>query len=223
MQLPAEVQHAEIMDWWEGEHQRISEALPDRLPALFYHLDQKITQMQIKQLIKKGKFCAETLDPIAVEWIDKLYRELTHEANESLQVSQKLLDEDTKEGEWNYSEMALAGSALAVSVAPAAGVPFFAGGFTTAGTTILGVTFGGGALLALPVFAAAGSLVLLAMGAGTRGRAVDKLKSRIRNEVLQSAEKLVLGDPDNPKQPSLKGTLLDELYAVVLKRLELAK
>lgn len=223
MHLPVEVQRAEILDWWEAEHERISEALSDRLPSLYYRIDQEIDKMPIKDLVRRGKFRAETIEPIVVAWIEKLHRELTHELDESLRTSLNLLEGDGAGDEWSYSEMAVAGAALAVSAAPAAGIPFFAGGLTAAGTTVLGITFGGGGLLPLSVAALAGSAVFIALGPAARAKAVSHLKLRLRDGVHQGIETRVLGDPKNQAVPSLKGHLLNELYSVAVKRMDMVK
>ena len=220
MSLPVEVQRAEIIDWWETEHQRISEALVDRLPALYYRVDQEIAKVSVTQFRKKGRFLAETIEPAVIHWIEKIYCEFTHELDEALRKSQRSLEGKAAIDRWSYQELAFAGSALAVSVAPVAAVPLFAGGLTTAGVTVAGITFGGGALLALPVAALAGSIALIAAGPTVRAKAVSKLKSRIRSDLHQSIETRVLGDPNNPESPSLKGVLLKELYDVATKRLD---
>lgn len=221
MQLPVEIQRAEILDWWETEQNHISQTLPDSLPALYYKVDNVIDAMPVKAFIRKGKLHSEQIEPIVVEWLEKLYRELTHELDKSFRSSLKIVEGDPALDRWSYGEVATAGAALAVSAAPIAGIPFFAGGVMTAGVTVLGYTFGGGALLALPVVALAGSAVLVAAGPAARGRAVSHLKSRFKNAVHKAVETRVLGDPEKPSIPSLKGTLLGELRAVTLKRLEM--
>lgn len=154
--------------------------------------------------------------------MEKVYRDLTHELDESFRSSAEAVEGDGAHEQWTYSEMATAGAALAVSVAPIAGIPFFAGGLTAAGVTVLGLTVGGGAILAIPVAALAGSAILLAAGPSVRGKAVAALKARYRDAVHNAIEKRVLGDGTNPGSPSLKDKLQGELLGVALKRMEMA-
>lgn len=221
MQLPPEVLRAEILDWWEAEQERISHTLPKRLPELYYHVDQKIADMPLKAFIRRGNFYAESIEPIVTDWIENLYRELTHDLDESFCTSSKDLEGKAIYDTWSYGEVASAGAAIAVSVAPAAGVPFFAGGLTAAGFTFLGVTLGGGALMPLAVTALAGSLVILAAGPAVRGKAASYLRNRFKSVVQKAINTRVLGDADNPTVPSLKGKLRGDLYGVALKRIEM--
>ncbi|WP_422001189.1 hypothetical protein [Roseovarius mucosus] len=223
MQLPPEVLRAEILDWWEAEQERMYHALLKRLPALYYHVDQKIADMPVKAFIRKGKFHAETIEPIVIDWIETLYRELTHDLDDSFRASSKNLEGKGIYDSWSYGEMASAGAAIAVSVAPAAGVPFFAGGLTVAGFSFLGITIGGGALVPLAVTALAGSVVMLAAGPAVRGKAASHLLSRFRSVVHEAIDIRVLGDSDDPSIPSLKGRLLGELHGVALKRIEMVE
>lgn len=223
MSLPVEIQRAEILDWWEAGQEHISRTLPERLPALYYLVDQVIEEMPLKAFIRKGKFHTEQIEPIAVEWMEKLYRELTHELDESFRASSKTIEGKGAHDLWSYSELATAGAAIAISVAPMAGIPFFMGGLTAAGVTIAGFTIGGGALLALPVAALAGSAVLFAAGPAARGKAVSNLKARFRKGIHEGIELRVLGDPSDPSIASLKGRLLGELRGVALKRMEMVK
>ena len=119
--------------------------------------------------------------------------------------------------------MATAGTAIAVSAAPVAGVPFFAAGLTTAGTVILGFTFGGGSLMLLAVTAAAGSAILLAAGPAVRAQAISKLKLKFKNSLHEALELRVLGDATDVTVVSLKQTLFVELQGVALKRMEMAE
>ncbi|WP_394155011.1 hypothetical protein [Loktanella salsilacus] len=221
MQLPVEIQHAEILDWWESEHERISDALADRLPGLYYLVDQQIEEMPFTNLVRRGKFKVEHVEPIVAAWMDKIYLEFTLELDESLRASLHSLEGDKPGEGWSFKEMAVAGAALAVSASPVAAIPFFAGGLTTAGITFLGVTVGGGVLLATPVAALAGSAVLAALGPTARTKAIANLKSRLRSAIHAAIEVRVLGDADGQAHASLKGRLLSELYSVAAKRLAL--
>ena len=221
MQLPPEILRAEVLDWWETEQERISRTLPERLPGLYYHVDQKIADMPIKAFVGKGRFHASEIEPIIVGWIEKQYSELAHEIDGSFRASSDALEGKGTYDSWSYGEMASAGAAIAVSIAPVAGIPFFAGGLTVAGTTILGITFGGGALIPLAVTALAGSAILLAAGPAARGKAASHLRSRFKRVVHKAIEVRILGDNDDPSVPSLKGKLLSELYGVALKRIEM--
>ena len=221
MQLPIEIQHAEILDWWESEHERISVALADRLPGLYYLVDRQIEEMPFTDLVRRGKFKAEHVEPIVAAWMDKIYSEFTHELDESLRASLHSLEGDKAGDGWSFNEMAVAGAALAVTAAPVAGIPFFAGGITAAGLTVAGVTFGGGALLAIPVAALAGSAVLAALGPTARTKAIANLKSRLRSAIHAAIQVRVLGDANGQAHTSLKGRLLGELQSVATRRLAL--
>lgn len=221
MQLPIEIQRAEILDWWETEHERISQVLPDRLPALYHGVDQAIDEMPVTAFYWRREFYADQIEPIVVEWIEKLHRELRHGLDESFHASSEAVEGKGSHDEWSYGEMATAGAAIAASVAPIAGIPFFAGGFTTAGITVFGLTFGGGALLLLPIVALVGSLVLFATGPAIRDTASNKLKAHFKGAVHDAIKMRVLGNPKDQNFRSLKDILLSELYSVTLKRIEM--
>ena len=222
MQMPAEVLRAEILDWWEAERDRIAEVIPERLPALLYKVDKSIDDMSASDLLKRGKFVTEKVEPVVADWIERLYKELTHELDESFRASAKEAEGGETYKNWSYGEMATAGAAIAVSAAPAAGIPFFVGGLTTAGTAILGFTIGGGTLIPIAVTAAAGSAVLLAAGPSVRAKAVAKLKSNFKSSMHDEITKRVLGSATDGKAVSLNQVLLKELQGVTLKRMEMA-
>lgn len=222
MQMPAEILRAEILDWWEAERDRIAEAIPERLPALLYKVDKIIDGMSASDLLKRGKFVAEKVEPVVADWIERLYKELTHELDESFRASAKEAEGGATYNNWTYSEMATAGAAIAVSAAPAAGIPFFAGGLTTAGLSLGIFTLGGGAIIPVAVTAAAGSAVLLAAGPAVRTKAISALQSKFKSSIHDGITKRVLGSENDSKAISLKGVLLNELQGVALKRMEMA-
>lgn len=221
MQLPREILRAEVLDWWEAEQERISTILPERLPALYYHVDRKIAEMPINAFFRRGKFHANEIEPIVVDWMEKLYRELAHEIDESFRASSDAVEGKGTYDSWSYGEMVSAGGAIAVSVAPVAGIPFFAGGLTAAGFTLFGFTFGGGALIPIAVTALAGSAVLLAAGPAARGKAAAHLRSRFKRTVHEAIHLRVLGKSDDSSAPSLKGKLLADLHCLALKRIDI--
>lgn len=222
MQMPAEVLRTEILDWWEAERDRIAEALPERLPALLYKVDKVIDDMSASDLLKRGKFVAEKVEPIVADWIERLYKEFTHELDESFRASAKEAEGSETYKNWSYGEMATAGAAIAVSAAPAAGIPFFAGGLTTAGLSLGFATLGGGALIPIAVTAAAGSAVLLAAGPAVRTKAISTLKTKFKSSIHDGITKRVLGGVHEGNIASLKQVLFNELQGVALKRMEMA-
>lgn len=220
--MPAEVLRAEILEWWEAERDRIAESIPERLPALLYKVDKIIDDMSASDLLTRGSFIAEKVEPVVADWIERLYKELTHELDESFRASAKEAEGGETYNNWTYGEMATAGAAIAFSAAPAAGIPFFIGGLTTAGTTILGLTIGGGTLIPIAVAAAAGSAALLAAGPTVRATAVSWLKSNFKTSIHDGIEERVLGSAVDQKSASLKQVLFSELQGVALKRMEMA-
>jgi len=224
MQMPAEILRAEILDWWEAERDRIAEAIPERLPALLYKVDKIINDMSASDLLKRGKFVTEKVEPVVADWIERLYKELTHELDKSFRASAKEAEGGETYKNWSYGEMATAGAAIAVSAAPAAGIPFFAGGLTAAGTVVFGLTlpFTGGGLAAGAVAAAAGSAVLLAAGPAVRTKAISVLKSKFKSSIHDEITKRVLGFEKDREAISLKEVLFSELQGVALKRMEMA-
>lgn len=221
MQLPTEVVQAEILDWWEAEREKIAQILPDRLPALFYSVDKIIDGMSVADFLKRGKFIAEKVEPLVADWIERTYKELTLEIDESFRASAQEAEGGDAYKKWSYGEMATAGAAIAASTAPVAGIPFFAGGLTTAGTAILGLTLGGGALIPAAVLALAGSAALLAAGPGIRSKAISQLKSKLKTSLHDAITRRVLGDAADAKLVSLKHVLFNELQGVALKRMEM--
>ena len=224
MQMPAEVLRAEILDWWEAERDRIAEAVPERLPALLYKVDKIIDDMPASALLKRGKFVAEKIEPVVAEWMDRLYKELTHEIDKSFRASAKEAEGDETYHNWTYGEMATAGAAIAISAAPAAGIPFFAGSLTAAGVVVFGLTlpFTAPSWGAVAVAAATGSAALFAAGPAVRSKAVSKLKSNLKSSVHEEITRRVLGFATDGKAISLKQVLFNELQGVALKRMEMA-
>ena len=222
MQTPSEILRAEILDWWEAERDRIAEAIPERLPALLYKIDKIIDDMSASDLLRRGKFVTEKVEPVVADWIERLYKELTHELDDSFRASAKESEGGETYNNWTYGEMATAGAAIAVSAAPAAGIPFFASGLTAAGTVILGFTFGSGGLMPIAVTAAAGSAVLLAAGPSVRANAVSKLKSKFKGSIHEGITQRVLDSGRKSKVISLKEVLFNELQGVALKRMDVA-
>jgi|GEM_PF-7039704 len=223
MQLPTEVVQAEILDWWEGERVKIAEILPDRLPALFYNVDKVIDGMSVADLVKRGKFVAGKIEPLVADWIERAYKELTHEIDESFRASADEIEGGDVYRKWSYSEMATAGAAIAVSAAPVAGIPFFAGGLTTAGFGLAGFTLGGGALIPVAVVALTGSAFFLAAGPGVRSTAISRLKSRLKRSLHDAITLRVVGEAGDAKILSLKQVFFNDLNAVALKRMEMAE
>lgn len=223
MHMPVEVLRAEILDWWEAERVRLAQTVPERLPSLLYKVDKIIDDMPASALLKRGRFVTKKVEPVVVEWIERLYKELTHELDESFRSSAKEAEGVETYKNWSYGEMATAGAAIAVSAAPAAGIPFFVTGLTTAGLSAFGLfTVGGGALIPAAVTAAAGSAVLFAVGPAVRANALSKLKSKFKSSIHEGIAQRVLDSTTGGKAVSLKQVLLNELRGVALKRMEMA-
>lgn len=219
MGLPDEMVRAEILDWWEQERDKIARTLPDRLPALFYKVDERLEAMSLSDHVKRKDYVAREIEPVIVEWITQLYNELAQEADDSFRASVSAI-----EGvEWSNQDMAAAGIALAVSAAPAASLPFLIGGLTTAGVTILGTTFGGGALIPAAVAAAGGGLLAAGLGFPVRSKATSMITSALRTKVHEEITARVVGSDLKPDIVSLKQTLFQQLQAVAEKRLEMAQ
>ncbi len=216
MQLPNEIHRAEVLDWWEDSRESVCSTLEDRIPALYYKVDKVIEEMPVKWLIRKGKFRSEEIEPIVLEWVEKLYRELTHDLDDSLRASLADIEGNVPQAGWSYREMATTGAALTFSVAPIAGVPFFAGGLAVTG--IAGI-FGGG-FAVVPTVALAGSAAALIAGPGVRSKAVKSLKTRLLKDIHLEIDKRIFGDPENSAAPSLKGALMNDLQCVAMKRME---
>jgi hypothetical protein len=118
--------------------------------------------------------------------------------------------------------MATAGAAIVASAAPAAGIPFFVTGLTTAGLSVFGFTLIPAALIPGAVTAAAGSAVLLALGPAVRANALSKLKSKFKSSVHEEISQRVLNSTTDRKAVSLKKVLLNELHGVAVKRMDMA-
>lgn len=222
-ELAPEILRQEIIDWWENERQKISNSLPERRQALFYKVDKIIDGMPIKKLLSRKQFVEEKILPEINSGIEKMYRELTLEVDESFRASSQNVEGGGHYGNWSYSEMVTAGAAIAVSAAPVAGIPFFAGGLTTAGTWVVVTTLGGGALIPTAVAAAAGSAILLAAGPTVRSKAVAKLTSNLKKAIHKEIDYMVLELSNDNTKPSLKQRLFNELQGIAVKRMEMAK
>lgn len=223
MSLPPEIQRAEIIDWWEKAHERISTGLESGLPQLLERVDQKITTMSRKDLVAgRSRFRNDVTEPIVSAWMEETYGQLNEELDEALATSLKELGGANETVSMSYRDMAVAGAAVAASAAPLAGIPFFAGGFTAAGLSIAGFTIISGTIAAVPVFAVVGTVVAVGFGPKIRSSAVKVVKDGFRNKVHREIEMRVMGDPNDASRPSLKGLLLGDLFSVTVKRMESA-
>lgn len=216
MGLPDEMVRAEILDWWEQERDKIARTLPDRLPALFYKVDERLEAMSLSNHVKRKDYIAREIEPVIVEWITQLYNELAQEADDSFRASVSAI-----EGvEWSSQDMATAGVVLAVSAAPAASLPFLIGGVTSSWGVILLASFGGVAVIPAAVAAAGGGL--LAAGLGW-SKASSMITSALKTKLHEEITARVVGSDLKPGIVSLKQTLFQQLQAVAEKRLEMAQ
>lgn len=221
--LPKEVLKAEVLDWWEEQQELLSNRLEARLPELLALLDAEIDAMPVKSFFRKGKFHAERLEPVVVEFLEKNYAEFTSELDEAFQKSVAHVEAEeltTTLNSWSYKEMATAGAAVAVSAAPLAALPFLTGGIFTSGVAVLGFTVVAPTLIPLAVGAAATGLVVAAAGPTARMKALERLKSSFKEVTGAEARVRVVGDPQKPEIGSLKGTLMKDLRNVALGRIE---
>ncbi|TMV12996.1 hypothetical protein [Arenibacterium halophilum] len=221
MQPPNELQRAEIMDWWEAAQDHISKTIPDRLPALYYKVDQKIDELGWYKTFSRKAVRTNELNPIVEEWTSKLYAELTHDLDESFKASAEEVEGNGQLDKLSYSEIGETTATVVFSVAPVAAVPFASGGLAVAGTTVLGFSVGATGLAVVPVVALAGAAIAAAAGPAFRNRNLNRLKQNFRQSIHKWIDGIVLGDPEKPKANSLKRQLQKELEAVARKRLEL--
>ena len=216
LQPPAEIMRSEVLDWWETERLRISQDLTERLPLLLFQIKEAVAGMGAQELLARRKFRRTTIDPMVQKWIESEYLR----QSSGLKASYCEAFKDTGENDkWSLGEISTAGAALVFSVAPLAALPFISGGFVAAGTTVLGVTFGGGALLVLPIVAAGAGLVALGSGQSARGAAMDRIKAQIAKRLEEQVTLRVLGDAVRPDVGSLRGTLFKDIDTILGQRL----
>lgn len=221
--LPVEILQAEVLDWWETQHEILSSGLDEKLPELLNRLDAEIEAMPIRAFLRKGKYHAERLEPIVQEFLEKYYAEFTNELDEAFQKSVANVEAESATetiNAWSYKEMATAGGAAVATIAPLAALPFLTGGLVTSGTILLGFTISSPALIPTATVAAATGLVVAAAGPTVRNKAVKKLKFSFKEVTFNKARIRVIGDPLKPKIGSLKGSLLNDLTNVALRRIE---
>jgi hypothetical protein len=221
--LPKEVLQAEVLDWWEAQREMIAAGLKGKLPELFEMLDAEIDNMPTSALLRKGKFRTEYLEPIVVEFLENTYQEYSSELDEAFQKSVAKVEAERAIENlklWSYKELATAGAATAITVAPLATLPFLASGFITSGLVVLGFTVTAPAIIPTAVGAATVGLALAAVGPAARRKAIEKLKYSFTEVTHKEARIRLIGDTKNPKVGSLKGTLLNDLRSVVLSRIE---
>lgn len=221
--LPVEILQAEVLDWWETQQEMVSNTLDEKLPELLNRLDVEIEEMPVHAFFRKGKFFTERLAPIVIEFLEKHHAEFTSELDEAFQKSVVSIEADGATealSTWSYNEMATAGGAAVVTIAPLAALPFLTGGLVTSGTVVLGFTLSSPALIPTAAVAAATGLVVVAAGPTVRNKALKKLKSSFKEATFNEARTRVVGDPQKPEIGSLKGSLLNGLTNVALRRLE---
>lgn len=221
--LPAEILQAEVLDWWETQHEMVSDKLVENLPELLEQLDAEIENMPAQALLRKGKFHTKRLEPIVRSFLEKQYAEISSQLDDAFQRSVTCVEEDgaiETLNAWSYKELATAGGAAAATIAPLAALPFLAGGLMTTGTAFLGFTLTAPALIPAAAVAAAAGLVVAVAGPTLRNKAIKKLRSSFKEVTFIKARIRVVGDPLEPEIGSLKGTLLNDLTNVALRRLE---
>ena len=227
---PVEIQRAEIQDWWESERKRILQDLPKRLPGLIFLVDQKIENMSFFDLMRKRKqYRADEIDPIVIDWLEDHYKEFSRKLESSFAKLESSFKSYTSNIEsknldkLSYQDYLLAGSSIAVTVAPLGALPFVAGGLVTSGFTLLGFTIGGGVLIPSALYALLFGVGCLAIAPGCRAWAVRKIKKLYKDNLRKELEWRVLGDHRKPGTKSLMGTLLSDLEKVARARMEAAK
>lgn len=221
--LPVEILQAEVLDWWETQHETVSSGLDEKLLELLNRLDGEIEAMPIRAFLRKGKYHAERLEPIVQDFLEKYYAEFTNELDEAFQRSVANVEAESATetiNAWSYKEMATAGGAAVATIAPLAALPFLTGGLVTSGTILLGFTVSPPALIPTATVAAATGLIVAAAGPTVRKKAVKKLKSNFKEVTFNKARTRVIGDPLKPEIGSLKGSLLNDLTNVALRRIE---
>lgn len=221
--LPVEILQAEVLDWWETQHETVSNGLDEKLPELLNRLDAEIEAMPIRAFFRKGKYHAERLEPIIQEFLEKNYAEFSNELDEAFQRSVANVEAESATktlNTWSYKEMATAGGAAVATIAPLAALPFLTGGLVTSGTVVLGFTLSSPALIPTAAVAAATGLVVAAAGPTVRNKTVKKLKFSFKEVTFNKARIRVVGDPLKPEIGSLKGSLLNDLTNVALRRIE---
>ena len=218
-----EILQAEVMDWWETQHEKVSNGLDEKLPELLKLLDAEIEVMPTRAFFRKGKYHAERLEPIVHEFLEQIYEHFTSELDEAFQRSVANVESESANetlNTWSYKEMATAGGAAVATIAPLAALPFLTGGLVTSGTVVLGFTLGSPALIPTAAAAAATGFVVAAAGPTIRKKAIKKLKFHFKEVTFNKARIRVVGDPLKPEIGSLKGSLLNDLTNVALRRIE---
>jgi hypothetical protein len=221
--LPVEILQAEVLDWWETQHETVSNGLDENLPELLNRLDAEIEAMPTRAFFRKGKYHAERLEPIVHEFLEKYYAKFTSELDEAFQRSVASVEAESATetlNTWSYKEMATAGGAAVATIAPLAALPFLTAGLVTSGTAVLGFTLIQPALIPAAAVAAATGLVVAAAGPTVRNNALKKLRFSFKEVTFNKARIRVVGDPQKPEIGSLKGSLLNGLSNVALRRIE---
>ena len=86
--LPKEVLRAEILDWWEGEQERVSHELSGKLQTILDQVDEKIDGISLKGLfVNRRRFVRETIEPLVVDFLEGNYREFSERMKESFKLS----------------------------------------------------------------------------------------------------------------------------------------
>jgi hypothetical protein len=126
--LPVEILQAEVLDWWEAQHEMVSKGLDEKLSDLLKRLEAEIETMPTRSLLRKGKHHKERLEPIVCEFLEKHYAEFTSQLEESFQQSLARVESESVTDSlntWSYKEMATVGGAAVATIAPLAALPFF--------------------------------------------------------------------------------------------------
>lgn len=210
---------SEILDWRDGERLKIVDHLAQHLPALNKRIECAVNEMGVSDWVWRSSFHDEKVAPFVEEWMQSHYGTLRKNCEDSVRTLEEQVAKNTTDHSWSVGEIANAGVTAVASVAPLAIIPAVAG-FATVTTTSLFVFTT--SAISLPALAlAATGLAAVTFGSSEfRNRQINNHYQQQVERVQLEARRKIIGDPDNPDEPSMQRQLLAEIDQIAFQKME---
>lgn len=217
--IHSDIIRSEILDWRDGERLKVVDHLAQQLPTLKEQIERAVNKMGVSDWVWRSSFHDEKIAPFVEEWMQSHYLTLQKSYADSVRTLETQLAKDTTDHSWSVGEIANAGVTAVASVAPLAVIPAVAGFATVTTTTLFVFTT---SAISLPALAlAATGLAAVTFGSSEfRNRQINNLYQQQVERVQLEARRKIIGDPDNPDEPSMQRQLLAEIDQIALYKME---
>ncbi len=214
-----QVDRAEILEWRERERKVLCDRIEQRLPELEALITEQADEMTMWNVVWRSSFHDEQVAPKVEEWLRALYDELRSDIEDSAIESERLINPGDTDQAWSWGEIAAAGAAAAVSVAPLAALPFVAGIATVTTTSFFVFST---SVVSIPVLTAVvGGLAVSGYGGHKiREKTFDYFVGNYRKQTVLEARAKVIGETGADDEDTLQNRLLNEIDLIAISRLE---